>query len=715
MNTEGRDGREDRPGGARAEATPAGKGRTEDKARAGDEARAGTSPPPSNYSVEAGGICRSIVVRDGVLWLPVCNFGARIVREIVRDDGVERSLRFVIEGKTAKGQELPSVEVSAEEFARGDWPLVRWGRRAVVCAGQGNRDHLRAAIQELSHAAASAVVYEHLGWRKVDGKWAYLHAGGAIGADGPRGLAVELPDALRGYSLPAPPEGPELILSIRAALGLLDRLAPDGVMMPLLALAVRAVLPSCTVSGFLVGRTGVFKTELAALVQRFFGAGMDAAHLAASWASTANALEATAFACKDALLAIDDFAPRGSQADVARYHQAADRVFRGVGNQAGRQRLRPDGTLRPVKPPRATVLATGETLPTGHSVLARLLAIEVAPGAVKDDRLTACQHDAEDGRYAAVMSAYLARLAPRYEEFVAGFRERSLRLREELSGSAAHRRVPAMLGELLAAFELFLEFCVGAGAVDLEQSRSLRSRCRKALLRSARRQDAHQAASDPVERFLELVASSLASGRAHVAAPDGLAPVLPHDPAAWGWRCTREGEWLEQGRRIGWLDGDDLLLDPGSAYAEANKLAQDHGEAIGVGPDTLYRRVKERRLLVGSEKGRNTARRVIGGVRRRVLHIRASLLEEGGPSGPTGPNVEKQGGNGPVSGTTSRGAPEGRATGSGHFPAGDGANGPLGPVGPLPGEYGARPCAATDHAPRRDPIDRREPTDPAAF
>src|SRR5262249_16489671 len=41
--------------------------------------------PTPLYSVEAGRICRSIRDGDKELWLPVCNFRARIVREIVRD------------------------------------------------------------------------------------------------------------------------------------------------------------------------------------------------------------------------------------------------------------------------------------------------------------------------------------------------------------------------------------------------------------------------------------------------------------------------------------------------------------------------------------------------------------------------------------------------------------------------------------------------------
>jgi hypothetical protein len=330
-------------------------------------------------------------------------------------------------------------------------------------------------------------------------------------------------------------------------------------------------------------------------------------------------------------------------------------------------------------------------------------------------RLTECQADAEDGRYASAMAGYVAWLAPQHEGAVARFREESLRLRQELSGSAEHRRVPTMLGELLAAFGLFVRFCESAGAIDAEQAGSLRARCRKALLRAARRQEAHHSAADPVDRFLEVVASVLASGRAHVADPDGWAPGEPHDPAAWGWKKGGYGGWIEQGRRIGWLDGDDLLLDPASAFAEANRLAQDQGEPFGVGPDTLFRRLKERRRLVSTEKGRHTARRTIGEVRRRVLHVRASLLSESGPSGPTGPEAEKQAGNGPLSWPTSGDAQGERATESGHFPRGNGAIGPLGPLGPPPGGDRTRACAANDRVAGYDAIDWREPPDPMPF
>src|SRR5262249_6141580 len=155
------------------------------------------------------------------------------------------------------------------------------------------------------------------------------------------------------------------------------------------------------------GPTGQGKTELAALAQQHYGAGLDARHLPGSWASTGNALEGLAFAAAHALLTVDDFAPTGSPADVQRFHREADRLLRAQGNRAGPQGMRPDGGLRPAKPPRGIILSTGEDVPRGQSLRARLLVMELAPGELDWARLTACQGDAAAGLYAQALAGYL--------------------------------------------------------------------------------------------------------------------------------------------------------------------------------------------------------------------------------------------------------------------------------------------------------------------
>ena len=79
-------------------------------------------------------------------------------------------------------------------------------------------------------------------------------------------------------------------------------MAPDRITFPLLAAVYRAPFSAPDFSVILAGKTGVFKTALAAICQQHFGAAMDAGCLPGNFASTANATEELAFYAKDILL-----------------------------------------------------------------------------------------------------------------------------------------------------------------------------------------------------------------------------------------------------------------------------------------------------------------------------------------------------------------------------------------------------------------------------
>lgn len=342
----------------------------------------------------------------------LANFHAQITAELVFDDGEEQERGFEITAKLA-GREQ-TCRVSASEFNNMTWVLEKLGARAIVSAGVGTRDHLRTAIQRLSPAdLPERPVFQHTGWRQLSGGWMFLHAGGAIGAEGAvDDVQVDLPIAVRGFQLPTPPTGQALVEAIRADLGLL-RVAAASITIPLLATVYRAALGNADFSLFVTGKTGVGKSELAALAQQHFGPGLDARHFPANFSSTVNANEAIAFAAKDCVLVVDDFCPTGSAADVQRYHSNADRLCRNQGNRAGRQRLGVrDGELRPPKYPRGLMMGTGEDVPQGHSLRARMLILDIAPDSIDWAVLSKIQSEAREGVYAGVISAFLAWLAP---------------------------------------------------------------------------------------------------------------------------------------------------------------------------------------------------------------------------------------------------------------------------------------------------------------
>jgi hypothetical protein len=395
-------------------------------------------------------------------------------------------------------------------------------------------------------------------------------------------------------------------------------------MFPLVAAVWRAVLGGTDFSIHLAGPTGAGKSELAALAQRHFGAGMDARNLPGSWSSTANALEGLAFAAKDVLLVVDDFAPGGGQHDSERAHREADRILRAQGNRSGRLRMRADGSLRSARPPRGVILSTGEDVPRGQSLRARMLVLEVAPRDVDWTALTACQAAAAKGAMAGAMSGFLRFVAGRYEEIRRGVEAWVPQFREVATRSGAHRRTPEIVANLATGFGAFLCFARTAGLTDAECD-GLWRRAWAALGEAAASQAHHQASAEPAKRFLELLRGAVASGRAHLANPKG---DHPEEDGSWGWRRNDFGTHEPKGERIGWLDGEAVYLEPEAAYAVVQRLGQEVGDRLFLTPHTLRKRLKEAGLLASTAERRQTLtlRKTLEGQRRDVLHLGAATL-----------------------------------------------------------------------------------------
>jgi hypothetical protein len=555
------------------------------------------------YFANGHGMFWTKQTKDGAVNVPLTNFSAQIVGEIERDDGAERTLRFELEAELEGRKHR--FEIGAGEFAGLSWATRELGARAMVHPGFSVKDHARFAIQVLSPATSRRLVFGHLGWREGGGKVVYLHGGGAIDATGLRkDVETDLRD-LERFDLPAPGDP-------KASLAFLD-LAPLEITAPIFATIWRAPVDAADFTLHESGPTGVFKSELAALAQQHFGAGLDARHLT-GWASTANSLEVRAFTAKDALLVIDDFAPSGSVTEVQRMHREAARLIRAQGNRAGRDRLRPDGTLRPSKPPRGALLSTGEDIPGGQSVRARIFVVEVGLGDVDRERLTAAQREAHT--FAGAMSAYIRYLARDLDGHRRRFANRSAELRVEAEGG--HARTAWITGELGAALELYLRF---VDRLDRWPE------CWSAIKAASGAQAAHQIAEDPARRFVALIGAVLSSKVGHLARADK-PDIAPFDHVAGrvGWRqiaperAGSQGDddkppiWSPQGPQIGWCDrdGETAFLEPESAYSAAQKLATGQGSAVGVGSRTLWKRLAEGGLLAMRDKGRNTYSAYIG-------------------------------------------------------------------------------------------------------
>lgn len=589
------------------------------------------------YRCEPTGLWWDKPADGGSTPIQLTNFSARIGAMVVRDDGATPQRHFEIEATV--GKRTSSFVVPASSFVNMNWVLEHLGSYALVYPGYEIRDHTRAAIQILSGEPPTETVYLHTGWRQIEPHgWCFLHAGGAIGTEGPvSGIEVDLCNELKTLALPDPRDGADLVADVRESLALL-KLAPATVSYICLSAAYRVVIAEMPLGIHIAGKTGAFKTEFAALIQAHFGEGVSATRLPGSWSSTSNFLEAMAFQAKDMLVVIDDFAPSGAGPDIQRQHRDAERLFRALGNRRGRSRLASDTRMRPTYFPRGTVLSTGEDCPSGHSINARLVLAELSPEQIDPARLSICQAAAARGHYARAMSAFLHWLAARLDEVRRRLGSRAIELRDANNDGGLHRRLPSNVAELLAGFEEWMRFAVHVGAIDDLRARRLTRAAQLALQKAIVAQSEHLATLDPVDAFVRLLSSALVAGRAHIRSRDGSAPD-ESIRGSLGWAREDGGvlaDWRPKGDLVGWIEDGDLYLEPTAAVHAAQRMAGDT-DRLAIGVTTLGKRLAARGCLRAVDSGRDRirTRHSIGGSVRSVWHTSASLL--GIPAKPSNP------------------------------------------------------------------------------
>lgn len=556
------------------------------------------------YAANSSGLVRRKpgVYGVGVELERLANFGARITRELIEDDGSSEEQR-IFEIEVALKGERKMIEVPASKFSMMAWPTAQLGAEAIIYPGKA--DHARCAIQSLSPQIAKKTVYAHSGWREIDGQWSYLHSGGAITPQGNRhDVSVRLPHSLRFFLLPEPPQDAKArAAAYKAALGLM-RAFPLQLTVPVLGAVWASLLGDPDYSVYVTGQSGCFKSELTGIAQSFFGAGFNRLTMPANWDDTANAIGAKSFTAKDAILCIDDFAPNGQKRHDEELHAKAERVFRAAGNRAGKGRLQSDMTERVSKEPRGMLISSGEDLPRGMSLQARLLIVPIEKGEIKPDALTIEQRKAAAGEFAQSTSVFVSYLASRYMAVKNRFADDRISFRDQLAAQLkGHSRQPTTTAHLAAAWRAWLVAAHEEKAISTKEAAALWADIWKLLTHSGDEQKELQGSVHPVDHFLTLLQSVLISGRAHLQTTDGDEPEEIGKLCGW-----RNGQ--PNGNCLGWIEDDVLYLAMDAAYAAANEQGHRNGEGLAVTKATMGKRLDERGLICLRDEGRGRTIRV---------------------------------------------------------------------------------------------------------
>ncbi|MEI8258539.1 MAG: hypothetical protein WCJ30_22935, partial [Deltaproteobacteria bacterium] len=560
------------------------------------------------YSVADGCICVKRTSGTLTIEQPLANFSAQIAREVIRDDGVDEHRRFEVRGKLADGTELPPIHVDAEDLSGPGWALEMWGARANVSAERDTAAHLRAALQTLSNPESTRV-YRHTGIREIDGKRVFLHAGGAIGASG---VVTDIGGELARYRFPVEVHDPREALE--TSLRFLD-LAPLAVTVPMHGGAFRAptcsILP-CDMTIWLFGKTGSLKSTLLGSVLNHFG-DFGRTGFPGSWEDTAASIENLLFLCKDVLGAVDDFAPKAGETwDDLR--AKAGRVLRAVGNGAARGRMNSDSTARPNRPPRGLLISTGEDMPNGESILARILVLRIVEGTVS--KALVSELETSRSRLNHAMAGYIGEFVlPHYAMLQVWVPERFRELRSLFQSTGGHLRTPEALAHVALGVEMMTLYAVQIGLFNAPKAAKFNKDALEVLRTLGATQGADVRSADPVLRFIAVLQGLMIQG--HVCLQHDLAaPLMPTIGRAeyFGWKSMVAGLVF-------------LLPDPTfRVVVHAMQLAR---ESMPLSAQTLWERLIERGLLRPGDKGHHTSKQALGGGRPRVLVMPIRVLFEG--------------------------------------------------------------------------------------
>ena len=561
--------------------------------------------------------------------IPLANVCPYPTRQIVRDDGIDFEVVFELSGILSGGMPLPRVIVPAKDFSNMNWIVPAWGMKANPEPGQGIKERIRHHIQAMALDLPHEVVYTHLGWRKIEGKWTFLHSAGAVGAEG---VQTETDSRLSRYRLPETTE--DIKFAVEASLELL-KIGPARVTLPLLSLTYLAPLTEVfrkvglepAFICFLFGTTGSLKSSVSALFLNHYGSDFSGKSLPGSFRDTANSLEKRSFQAKDVLFDIDDFYPSADQKEGRKIEQTAQQLIRAYGDRVGRGRMASDTSLRKDYPPRGMLLASGEELPQGQSSGARLFVIEMGRGDVNMDKLSRAQESRE--KLAHSMRGFLEWLSPQMDELPGKLRERFKKLREKAKTEGQHLRLPETISWLFIGFETFLDFAATAGTIDDETKNELAEEGWEVLNSMALEQSQRVQAERPAQKFIDLLKELLVQKRIYLKNLDGLEPTAPEK---FGWIKTLDlnGEENYQpgkiAEQLGWTDGKYMYLLPDSTYKEISTFCRNQGSVFPVKQQTLLKHLEAEQLLV-TEQDRSrtyrTVRKTCEGQVRRVMQLHA--------------------------------------------------------------------------------------------
>jgi len=527
------------------------------------------------------------------------------IGEISHDNGIDIDRVLKLTFHCSNGQK-EEAEVSLKDIYNGNF-LTMFSMSCRPAVGSTKKNYIADSILAQSDNTPRTNVYLQTGWRKISGKWCFLHGGGAIGAEG---VTVELSGRNTQYQFPDS-ESPERYETLQRFFSV----APENITYPLLALAFLSPLneafrragcePAFVM--WIQGVTGSLKSTLAALALNFFGEDWNNKSLPCTFKDSPNFLEKSGFLLADVLTICDDYYPATNRIEAAKMAATAQSISRSWGDRVGRSRMNADTTLRRGYPARGNLLCTGEDAPViGQSGAARSFVLELKYGDVKKPELTYLQ--AHTVHLAECMADYIEHLIPQMDSLPERLKMRFY----ELRGAAqqeGHGRTIEAIAHLQIGIETLVRFLLERGVIDAGQAEKMQRESWRIFNDLAKEQNRRISQDKPTTLFLDALKELIDTKAYNIAKIDSDNFNNDYTPD----------------KLLGYSDNDYIYLYPESAYKAVKMFYSQSERNFPLSKNQLYKHLKIERLIEAGEN--STKQKKIRGHNGKWLWLKKSALE----------------------------------------------------------------------------------------
>lgn len=496
--------------------------------------------------------------------------------------------------------------VVVDTVAADDFEKLAWLDRqelaeipqVLAATGQTARGDIVTSIKLGSERFPTIPAYSRLGWHCREGRWLYVHGGGAWTKDG----ALDVPvygNGLGIFTMAPPPEDETAGRRAFESLWQLFGMTPDKFAAVEIGAVFRAAMgrPSGSCTYVAVNRSGksghmAFLTQCWAPSVRWntlpFNAGKAFA--------TPAYVEYVHHTFGDMFVGWDDMAPTGSARERADYFDLFSRsLFNG--SSKGRMGIK-DGKIvaRDRLRPRAFGGLSAEDVTAVESAQNRTHLLQLSRGEFDPQAFAAADTDGGPEARSSLMSAFIIWWAARMpaHSYVS---ELEHRFAADLTAQTqAPGRYVESSADKAAGLWAGLEFALSRGWVTPERSQELWERGWAGLCESLRAQVDANSGQSMADRIRDAILDGLAVGDVHVLDVHG---GMPAQGQALGWR----GEYA-QGAGIGWTDGTRLYLLPSAAAPYVIQKSADSGAPIEITARAMGEALEAAGYITGEDENR---------------------------------------------------------------------------------------------------------------